>query len=60
MEHQSAQTIRRSRRRLLNRLFKLSQLDLFHEMDDETKKVVITLKNKITNASDELAGRRVA
>jgi hypothetical protein len=49
-----ASTIKRSRRRLINRLFRLSQLDLFVEMDEAAQRVVEKLKADIALATGEL------
>jgi hypothetical protein len=50
----SEATIRRSRRRLIARLERMSQLELFRGMDEETRKAITKLEGKISLASKEL------
>jgi hypothetical protein len=47
-------TIRRSRRRLINRLSRLSQLDLFEPMDANASREFTKLQGKIALADREL------
>jgi hypothetical protein len=47
-------TLRRSRRRLIRKLEKLSQLDLFQERDDATKKSIGDLQAKLADTAQKI------
>jgi hypothetical protein len=47
----SLATLRRSRRQLIKRFEKLTQLDLFRERDEETKRAISELQQKIADTS---------
>jgi hypothetical protein len=57
-----ASTLRRRRRRLLNRLEPLLQLDLFRELDNDTVRIIRELEARIAMTNSELneQNKRVA